>query len=122
MSFERRREKNENEEKMRHLWSKNWPTVSLFIPIFTLYLFLSFYKIKLYFIPYQMNKSNIFFFLPTIILIQLFPFGYLNIKISSFFKNLFIFLLKCFLIYLRKMRCYISFIIIQLLLFSLVFL
>ena len=46
---------------------------------YSIYLFLLFYIKELYFISYQMNKSNIFF-LQTIILIKLFIFIYLIIK------------------------------------------
>ena len=61
---------------------------SLFIPsvrttyYYSIYLFLIFYKKELYFIPYQMNKSNVLFFLLKIIISH-----YLFI-----YKNLIIFL------------------------------
>ena len=64
--FGEEKRENENEGKKRHRQSKTDLT-SLFIPrvhttyYYSIYLFLIFYKKKLYFIPYQMNKSNIFF-------------------------------------------------------------
>ena len=63
---------------------------SLFIPrvyttyYYSIYLFLIFYKNKLYFILYQMNKSNVFFFFQIII------FHYLFIESWYFSKTLFI--------------------------------
>jgi len=64
--FGEKKRENENEGKKRYRESKTDLT-SLFIPkvhttyYYFIYLFLIFYKKKLYFIPYQMNKSNIFF-------------------------------------------------------------
>ena len=64
--FGEEKRENENEGKKRYRESKTDLT-SLFIPkvhttyYYFIYLFLIFYKKKLYFIPYQMNKSNIFF-------------------------------------------------------------
>ena len=74
--FGEEKRENENEGKKRHRQSKTDIT-SLFIPrvhttyYYSIYLFLIFYKKKLYFIPYRMNKSN-FFFLQTIIFHYLF--------------------------------------------------
>jgi len=86
-------------EKKRGFWKeergkRNWEeeeTEYLQLIIYSIYLFLLFYKKELYFISYQTNKSNIFFFLQTIILIQLFLFIYLIIKTSLFSKTLLLF-------------------------------
>jgi len=62
--FVEERRENENEGKNKHRQSKTDLT-SLFIPrvyttyCYSIYLFLIFYKKKLYFILYQINKSNI---------------------------------------------------------------
>jgi len=93
--FGRMRRENEFKRKRKHRdyrQSKNWPNMSLFIVrysqpiIYSIFsLFLLFYKKKdLYFISYKMNKSNILFFLQTIILINLFLLIYLIIKTSPF--------------------------------------
>ena len=65
--FERRRGKTKMRER-RGIVSLKTDLTSLFIPrvhttyYYSIYLFLIFYKKELYFIPYQMNKSNVLFF------------------------------------------------------------
>ena len=73
----RRRGKTKMRER-RDIVNLKTDLTSLFIPrvhttyYYSIYLFLIFYKNELYFIPYQINKSNIFFFLQTIIFHYLF--------------------------------------------------
>ena len=74
--------------------SLNWPNISVFIArvLATYYLlyFFFYHLIKTNFILFPIKWINqLFFFLQIIILIQLFPFIYLIIKISSFSKTLF---------------------------------
>jgi len=91
-SFERRREKTKMRER-RDIVSQKTDLTSLFIPsvrttyYYSIYLFLIFYKKELYFIPYQMNKSNVLFFFFQIIISHCL-FIYKNLIIFS--KTLFI--------------------------------
>jgi len=78
--FGRRREKNENEGKRRHRRSYELTYHHLYLGysqliIYSIYLFLLFYKKEHYFISYQMNKPNIYIF-QSIIFIYLFIYFY----------------------------------------------